>query len=254
MKQVPGPLTFRDVLWLLERLSRIEGVILVGGQAVDCWCEHYLERSAALRAGGPYASKDVDLLASGPVVERIARELGGEFRVPEPFEPTPSAGVVRYRDPGGVERTLDVLRELFGVAEEEARDTAVEVTLIGPRDRFGFRVLHPGLCLESRARNLVGLPGYDGDHARLQLRASLICVTEVARDLVRGRRPRPALRLFERVFRLADSRVGDEVVQRAGIEILDAVAPLQGLPEDFRKIRYPRMRARIDSRRRRNRC
>jgi hypothetical protein len=246
---VPPPLAFEDAVWLLERLSPFEGIVLVGGQAIDYWCERYLDRSKSLEEGAPYTSKDVDLLGTSALVERIARALHGRFWLADPFDATPSAGTIQYRDLAGRDRTLDVLRDLHGLSTREARATAIEVGLAGPRVRFRLRVLHPVLCLESRMKNLVGLPGYDGRHAQAQLRASTVCVLEFARELLEAGPARPCLRLFERVFRLADSPLGDEVLRRTGIEVLTAIAPLPGLPPSFRKTRYPQMKSRIDRRR-----
>lgn len=251
MTDAVSALAFEDVVGLLERLATIEGLVLVGGQAVDFWCARYATRSKALGGGGPYTSADVDLMGSPALVEQVARALGGRFRLPDPFDPTPSAGIVRYRDAAGVERTLDVLREVHGIASKRVRDSAIEVELRGDDRRFRFRVLHPVLCLESRVKNFVGLPGYDGPHSKRQLAAATICVLELVRDLVDAGRTRESLRIFERVFRTADSPAADAVARRADVEIFDAVAPLEGLPAAFRERRYPRMRARIEARRRR---
>lgn len=111
-------LSFPEVVPILRRL---EGVpfVLIGGQAVNFWADRYLGRAPELAEQGPFTSKDVDFCGTRKSVETGARKLGGTALLPEPFDPTPSAGVVVFLDSQGKERSFDVLYAPLGLKWQE---------------------------------------------------------------------------------------------------------------------------------------
>jgi hypothetical protein len=256
----PAPLTAPDVLALLARLDEIaERVILVGGQAVNLWAEHYLAqgRVPELLVDVPYTSKDVDFCASKEVVRAFAARLPqGRARFPSLDDATPNTGIVMFVDDAGRERVIDFLAAPFGLDAKEVERDAVSMDVLdaqGQATGRRFRVMHPIASMESRVHNVVGLAHtYDTPHGRKQLRASVVCAREALKDLLdtpaaEGFDPvRTVLDLNERIFDLClHDHHGRVVHQRTGIDPFDAVFVDPRLGERFVATRYPQVRARL---------
>jgi len=104
-----------------------------------------------------------------------------------------------------------------------------------------FLVMHPAHVLESRASNVDGLPNYRSPQGLKQLRASVVCAREFARDLLDEGHVRDVLRLNERVFRFSLRGHGLGVWMRDQISTFEAVLLDPRLPAGFVHTRYPRM-------------
>ena len=248
------PLTYRDIQATLARLGdTTAGIVLVGGQALNFWAEHYMARVPALAASAPYASKDVDFCGSRAAVLECARRLGGRALLPVDFDPTPNSGQLVFVDAEGHERVIDFLQQPFGLDAGDVLRTSLPVDALDEAGRptgARFRVMHPERCMESRVHNCGGLPGYDTPRALVQLRASIVCAREFVSDLLRMGRVRPALDLAERVFHLCHDHLhAREVYVRFGVDPFDAVVPDARLPAAFCETRYPQMVARLTARR-----
>lgn len=153
-------------------------IVLVGGQALAFWAERYADRIAT---AGPVNSRDIDFGGTQDVVAIAADRLGGTPKTPEPFSNTPNTGLVEFVDPGGHERWIDFLDQLYG---EGLNLSAIEAMAIGVDIPDGdqttsFLVMHPVHCLESRISNVGGLPQYYETSLGLeQARTSVFCVRE----------------------------------------------------------------------------
>ena len=125
------PLSYRDVETMLIRLGdSTSGIVLVGGQAVNFWAEHYLARAPELGAHGPYASKDIDFCGTRAAVVECARRLGGRALLPTDFDPTPSSGQVVFMDDTGTERVIDFLVQPFGLDAADVLRTSLPVEVL----------------------------------------------------------------------------------------------------------------------------
>ncbi len=135
----------------------------------------------ALAREAPFTSKDIDFCGDQRAVRVCAERLGGTPRVATFDDATPNTGTVVFIDGAGVTRTLDVVSAPFGLDGVEVHDTAVPVELpdgAGASGGVRFYVMHPVLCMESRAHNVAGLPGsYDTEQGRKQLRVSICLPT-----------------------------------------------------------------------------
>src|SRR6185437_6052819 len=76
-----GHLTASEVTQVLQ-IVHDDGAIIVGGQAINIWAEHYAGRDTALDALGPLTSKDIDFYRNNKAARRLAEELNGELHVP----------------------------------------------------------------------------------------------------------------------------------------------------------------------------
>ena len=248
------PLSYRDVEAMLIRLGdSTSGIVLVGGQAVNFWAEHYLPRAPELGTHAPYTSKDIDFCATRAAATECARRLGGRALLPVDFDPTPNSGQVLFVDDTGTERIIDFLVHPFGLDAPDVLRTSLPVDVLddtGSPTGARFRVMHPERCMESRIHNVAGLPGYNTPRALAQLEATVVCTREFLRDLVAAGHVRPTLDLAERIFRLChDHPRGRAVYERHGIDPFAAVFPDSRLPAAFNDIRYPQMVTRLEARR-----
>lgn len=259
------PLSARDVFELLGRLGEtVEHVVLVGGQAVNVWVEHYLAqgRVPELAAEGLFLSKDIDFCARRDTVAAIARLLPrGRARFPTLDDATPNVGVVVFVDDAGHERAIDFLDAPFGMDRRAVERASVPMEIFAPDGSATgrqCRIMHPVDCLESRVHNVVGLASaYDTPHGRRQLLAAVMCAREALKDILdtpasEGFDPvRAVLDLNERIFDLClHDHHGRVVLQRAGIDPFDAVSVDPRLGERFLNVRLPQVRARLAALRR----
>lgn len=238
-------LAIRDARELLKQLGPVaEKVVLVGGQAVNFWAEYYGDRAPALAENAPYTSKDIDFAGGPQDVEAIAARVRGRAWLTPPFDPSPNAGVVSFPGPSGEEQQIDILRVVHGLnlTEVDALARPIEETSDGTTVRF--RVMHPVHCLESRASNVAELPDYNTPQAVNQLRASVICAREFLREILAAGATRATLDLNERIYKFRRYNSAAAVVLRDHqVDVFEAVINEEGLPEEFRAIRYPQMRA-----------
>lgn len=255
----PPPLSAGDVLTLLARLGDVaEQVILVGGQAVNVWVEHYRaqERLPELSTAGAFTSKDVDFCAARDVVRSFAARLPkGRAKFPSLDDATPNVGIVIFADDGGYERTIDFLSAPFGMDAAAVQRRSVRYDLYDAEGRstgHGYRLMHPVDCMESRVHNVVGLAhAYDTPHGRKQLRASVFCAREALKDILDTPTTetfnpvRTVLDLNERIFQFCLHDRNGRVVVRTGIDPLDAVLIDPRLGARFTDTRVPQVRARL---------
>jgi hypothetical protein len=137
------------------------------------------------------------------------------------------------------------MRDVLGVSVEEIRTMAIPIELrdvhTGAPLGNVFHVMHPVHCLQSRVYDILVL-GENTEHARRQLRASVICARQFILTLADTGHVRDALKLNERIFQFVMNNLhGRRIHSVAGVDPFDAVATSHALPEAFRVTRYPQM-------------
>ncbi|MEZ4225106.1 MAG: hypothetical protein R3B13_29410 [Polyangiaceae bacterium] len=240
------PIPKGDVWSLLGKVG--SGVVLVGGQALSVWAEHYAASEPGIAEFGPYTSKDVDFRGNRQDVEECARRLGclADYDVGKAFGSIIEA-VVTFQDSTGVTRTIDFLRRVEGLGAREVADTAIELEVEESR----IRVMHPVLVLVSRATNVVKLrEHYDNEHGVEQLHVAVLCARAFLRAAMASGNERLALNWAERAYKLINSSVGATLWAEKGLDLLQAI-PLSDMPHKFRITRYPQMERRFVERRER---
>lgn len=223
-------------------------MVLVGGQAINIWANLYLSRIEALRAEGPFTSKDVDFLGDKGAVKECARRLNlGKAFFDTPFarEAPINSGVVQYVDDAGVPRRIDFLETLLGVNERDVRKTAARIDIGGQP----ISVMHPVLCIQGRGPLILHL-GRKDELTLKQLRAAILCSREFLGDLVSAQKAREVYGWNEHLFSYALSSEGIEIYKRYRIDVFKAVLVDDRLDEKFRRLRYPQMRKQVQAKRR----
>lgn len=248
--EAPPQLSYEQTARLLRRLADLEHeIVLVGGQAVNFWANYYEGRVPELADGAPYTSKDIDFVGPRAAVEECARRLGGTARLATLDDMnTPNTGVVLYVDEDNHARQIDFLGAVAGV--ENTLETSVGAEVLDEEGRpvTSFRVMHPVLCLLSRAHNVAYLPGYNTEHAKNQLRAAIICARQFIKDML-PHDARAALNFNKKLLKEAGYGASLVVHVRHDLDVLDAVVTDAGLPAKFYTEHLPRARTFINGRR-----
>ena len=218
------------------------GAVLIGGQALNLWCERYAKRVDALRESAPFTSKDVDAQGDRRALDACAWKLNASAVYPD-HEDTTNSGYVAVTL-GGKTIELQFLVHPFGLTQREADDTAIHIEVAD----FTLRVLHPVLVMESRIANVMGLHRTDA-HSLGQARASIHCAREFMCDLVNDGHIDDALALAERVFRYARKSRPKRAFTEHGLDAFSVVQPYPALPPMFVTQRYPVMQTQIEAQR-----
>lgn len=244
-------LTFDDARWVLERLDPVAPLLLIGGQALNFWCDYFADARPELRLQGPLASKDIDFQGARWLVEKCAELLGAKADLPRSMDDsTPASGKLICHDGTGRECEIDFLSQVYGLDGKEALDAGIVVEI--PELNTTVKVLHPVHCMLSRVHNVVGLPGqYDTSHGIKQLCASLICCQEGIKTEAKSD-PKAARRWIKAVFQfsLKNSRA-KRIYKTHGIDPFDGVPDhgLEDLPSQFHETGYPAMRRQLAAKR-----
>jgi hypothetical protein len=247
-------LGYEDTIWILERFEtrqRPEGsepLIVIGGQALNYWCDLYKGFSPELAAHGPFASKDLDFQGERRLVPWCSQQLGGRYTLTGAGDRnTLQNGVVVFTDSRGVEQSVDFMRYPYGLNAKIVAEASAPVIVHGADVTFGIKMMHPLHCMRSRVSNVMGLAEkYATDHGMRQLRASIVCMRLFTEATAREDQKR-AQALNEAIFKFA---LHDNDAQRLlkvhGVDVFDAVSSHESLGDNFCEKRMPQMRREIE--------
>lgn len=221
------PRTPQEVRPILQALAEA-GIVLVGGQAINLWSLLYEQpKVEPWRSSRPYTSFDADALADRAELFMAARkmeEAGFQIEVSLPETPEASAlntGLLQARK-GGDEITINLLHRLGGLSTQEIRETAVTLSW----ERIDIRLLHPLLCVESKAHSLNTLPQDKPDEPRQDRKHLALAVANLREHLVKRSQPDLAdavLRSAHRLVDLAYHQLGCEMLTRQHVDLLDGI-------------------------------
>jgi hypothetical protein len=128
--------------------------LIVGGQALNFWAEHYCDQCAELSRYRPFTSKDIDFFGKRELGQFLADGLGAKISVPDVGRETPNTAVV-ITELNGRSLVIDVLNHVLGVPTAKLALGQVEL-------EFPFEtedglhlvrlvLMHPLHCFISRA-------------------------------------------------------------------------------------------------------
>jgi hypothetical protein len=242
-RQIEAPLAPAEVSRILSICSP-EG-LLVGGQALAFWADHFgVRRPADLESG---VTADADFIGDSALARHLGKQLGWTTWIPTLDDATPQTGKVTHRLKNGTVKQVDFLSGVVGLTTKDLVRRAVELEVPGAGI---LRVIHPIDVLDSRIQNL---------HALAEKRnragiAQAMLAVDVGRACIRREiaeaGERAGLKLLERVADIADDIAAVRVFLLYGVEPLAAV-PL----EDFRttsalhKVRWPQIVAAVAAKR-----
>jgi hypothetical protein len=111
--------------------------ILIGGQAVNYWAEHYLSADPQLEKLRPFTSEDIDFKGGHADVQRIARQLELNPSYPPKVAITALSGFIPFQI-GDLKSTIEVVRRIPGIS-----DSADTPAIQAEWDGKTIRVLDP---------------------------------------------------------------------------------------------------------------
>ncbi len=110
--------------------------VLIGGQAVNYWAEHYLSVDPQLERLRPFTSEDIDFKGGSADVQRIARQLELAPGYPPKVQMTALAGLIPFHI-GDLKSVIEVVRRIPGISN--ATTPAIQTEWDGK----AIRVLDP---------------------------------------------------------------------------------------------------------------
>jgi hypothetical protein len=248
--KVPS-LTIDDAFEVLDRLgaSRLESLILVGGQAAAFWIAKH-----EIVDPGRVTTKDIDVFLSerrsGVAVE-CAKDLSGELIIVK--EPrVPDVARIRF-SLGGVELQIDFLRSLHGVSASDLVSSKLGIVDRRAPGKILY-IMHPVLAVASRLFNTFELPGRLTEENLSRLRFSVEAVRAYLTDQLSTEAVtrQDVLPSIERIFGLAVHRTGLTAWVDYAIDLLRGIpdlSDLTGCPPDFLEKRYPQMLSVVERKR-----
>jgi hypothetical protein len=199
--------TLKDVYTRL--LERNVEFVVIGGQAVNLWSEHYSKSSDLPRSEWqhfePFSSGDLDCLGDSMDARDAGDALGVEAELYPPFSRTPvpnSGSLVVPLDHGDL--LIHFIHTPYGANPDEVRRTALALPIGKEKP---LPVMHPVLCLETKIACLFGLDQrsrQDLKHVHL----SCLIFHEFIRERLQMGAVKDVLLAAERVGRLACTQNG----------------------------------------------
>ena len=150
--------------------------VLVGGQAVNYWAEHYLAVEPALKKHVPFTSGDIDFRGNREDVRHIAGQLELPAVFPDMVSMTALAGAIPFKI-GKEPSNIEIVRLIPGVPAMTVDAMAIDAELSGQQ----IRVLDPIsllLCKVNLALTVPQEKRQDIEH----LKILIFCVRGFLRD------------------------------------------------------------------------
>jgi hypothetical protein len=104
---------FSEVLKIRDAAG--QPYLLIGGQAVNYWAEHYLPADPQLEKLKPFTSEDIDFKGGSDDVQHIARQLELTPGYPSKVQMTALAGIIPFQI-GDLKSNIEIVRRIPGVS------------------------------------------------------------------------------------------------------------------------------------------
>lgn len=232
------PITPEAMQLLLANIPK--DMILVGGQALAFWLEHFGIDPMLGRHDSAFISMDADLLGKREHVRALADAVSGVANYPPRQAMTILSGqifLVNRND--GTYMNIDVIHRIGNMSSNDVRRRSVEASVQG----VPFRVMHPLDVLVSRLENFRGIRDKQNELGLRQVRLAIAVAGEFVAEAA-GRDEGIATRAVEVIASAARSAAGI-YARKHGAEVYDAIRPvrLAKLISDpnFRAVRLPRL-------------
>ena len=216
-----------------------QGVLIVGGHAVNLWASFYADRGdAELVSFAPFTSKDADIfLKDSELALAVAAAAGWKFRAnPEPRSAVLGAIVMKK---GDVELQVDVLRSVTGLTAEDLGSTE-SITFANGKS---YSVPAPDVMLKAKLANLAThdqRERQDERHVRILIRCCAHYLSDACRAVDAGDlAEREAVERFMTTRRVTTSGVALRLERKFALGISGAIPARDSLGKtgELRRIR-----------------
>ena len=200
--------------------------VVVGGHAVNMWSHYYMHKGMSeLSRYLPFTSKDLDLVGSAGLLERIHLQTKGNLRRSEPRSPV--LGRIEVPRSGGGVLLVEVLHTVKGLSFKELGRTMDLVV-----DNLKARVLLPHLVLKAKIENATDIDQEgrnDVKHVRMMILCMRACVAELGRFVSEGKVSERALvNVLEETFAIISSPKAEKAASLWGFDFRE-VWPIEEL-------------------------
>ncbi len=213
-----------------------EGTVLIGGQAVAFWADHF-----GLRTVLAALTVDIDYLGTRREAQRADARLRYPHRLtlaaPEDLPNTAllSVAMKGYKEPV----VVDYLSGILGVESRDIIRSAITVDFHGQP----LKIIHPVPLLQSKFWNLYRLPAKRSPAGIEQARLAIEIVAAFLRTAEPPRRE--LLKAIERIGRFAATNPARDARERYGLQCLKAIPEevfrKGALPVVFHEKRWPQI-------------
>jgi hypothetical protein len=216
MKRKYSPHELKPILRALAKTN----AVVIGGQAINLWAEHYQKESPPWTDLRPYTSFDLDVLGSRTDVLKCSQALNAEPFFPAPSENTVNSGKIVTQIHGSVFE-IDFLHSPNGLSPAEVVELARTISF----EHVPLRILHPLHCLESKTVNLMTLSQDAGERQDLKhLRLSIAILRQYLTELTaKGGAEQLLLRWAHRIRADSNHELGVQAAIKYGINFQEAV-------------------------------
>jgi hypothetical protein len=200
-----------------------QGVVIVGGHAVNLWASFYADRGDPMLARfAPFTSKDADIfLKDRDLALAVAAAAGWQFRSnPEPRSPVLGAIVMKK---GRVELQVDVLRSVTGLT---AKDLAATESITFANGK-SYSVPAPEVMLKAKLANLNThdqKERQDERHVRILTRCSAHYLADACTAMEAGAlSEREAVERFMAAHRVVTNASARRLEKKFALELSSAI-------------------------------
>lgn len=197
------------------------GFIIVGGQAINGWSEELqVPKREPWLSLSPYTSHDIDCFADIGNLPSFVKEIQSlDFSVEiqllkNDFESKHNVAAL-WISGKGLSLEINCLRNVIGISSTELKSTAQESS----KADCSFLLMHPLLCIESKAHNLAYLP-QEGRQDEKHLRLS---IGNLHSYLLKFNDAAASEQIVHRIIDLSLSSHGVSIYRNYKINFLDAI-------------------------------
>jgi hypothetical protein len=231
---IPAPtdhLTADEVAHILKIVEE-DNAVVVGGQSINIWAQHYAGRDPELAKLGPLTSKDIDFFRNTPATLKLEHALGGQAAFASLDDHTPNAAVVTGVI-GTKIITIDFMQSVQGVPDRNIQHRYVTLTGAHPAtgERVSILVMHPLDNVSSRLANVNTLRRSDAWSLR-QLDASFAIVRLFVDEMIKAGATQVAQRMLMELGEILRTKhIGNRSHQLTGSDKTDVMAHFDSRPE-----------------------
>jgi hypothetical protein len=212
--------------------------LLIGGQAVNYWAEHYLPADPQLEKLKPFTSEDIDFKGGSDDVQHIARQLELTPGYPSKVQMTALAGIIPFQI-GDLKSNIEIVRRIPGVSGS-VDALAIQAEWNGK----SIRVLDPISLLACKLELVASVPQQkrqDVAHLKILVPCVRAFLNEFLQRVERGEIPaRHWLGAAKQVLKLTTDHRARKIADKHQInwpEILPLTAIAKSQDEKIRRFR-----------------
>lgn len=163
---------------------------VIGGQAVNFWCEQAQSSEPELAKHQPFTSRDLDMVAQNKEQTLAIAEATGLTLIEQSqaYAGTDRAALV---DPKTNETLIQILSGMFGVSDKELEDNTVDVSIFDSSGKeYRARLANQTSLLQAKISLALAPDGMrspeDKEHDRFHLKLLIMCIAVAGKNLVEG--------------------------------------------------------------------